>query len=165
MSHFLNTLTCTFVQTLPQIISTIFLFVWAVYYVVLLVVTAGYSPHLPPKSDQDMHDMQTLGTAYSSWLWGYIVVTGLLTVRMVRYMRIHVGLRAFYQVRRSMGADQHMMQLWAVQALNCTRPFDARRICRCFSPVCLFAVALRESDQGCCRDVARAQRKRWHAAP
>ena len=96
------------VAWLVQIISTVLLFIWGVYYVVLLIVTAGYSPHLPPKSDQDMHDMQILGTAYSSWLWGYIVVTGLLSVRMVRYMRIHVGLRAFYQVSTSDTFDTGM---------------------------------------------------------
>jgi bacteriorhodopsin len=75
------------------------LYVWAIYYIVLLCLTKFYDPSFPPTTDQEMHNMLILGTAYSQWLWGYIVVTGVLALRMLRYMRIHVGLRAFYQVR------------------------------------------------------------------
>jgi hypothetical protein len=83
---------------LSQILSTLLLYVWVCYYVIILAVTPAYGSHGPPTSDQDLHNLQMLGTSYGVWLWGYVVVTGVLSVRVVRYMRIHAGLRAFYQV-------------------------------------------------------------------
>lgn len=36
--------------------------------------------------------------AYGAWLYMGIVVDFLIFVRVARYMRVHVGLKAFYQV-------------------------------------------------------------------
>jgi len=46
-----------------------------------------------------MRQMSYFGYCYNLWLFGGILVDALVCMRIVRYMRIHPGLKAFYQVR------------------------------------------------------------------
>lgn len=93
----------------PRPRSTAVLLAWVVYYWVLVVTVALQEGawdfdqwDLADPSASAHHDLNNLASwanFYSAWLYMGIVVDFLICLRIARYMRIHVGLKAFYQAR------------------------------------------------------------------
>jgi hypothetical protein len=58
-------------------------------------------------TNREFDDMQRFAQAYSAWLYIGIIADAMMCLRIMRYMRIHSGLKAFYQVCE--GAKTRMM--------------------------------------------------------
>lgn len=82
---------------------------WIVYYWILIWYLSAESPKwhfdkwdmLTSFAHQQLNSVVNWSYAYSAWLYMGIVVDFLIFLRIARYMRIHVGLKAFYQVGTS----------------------------------------------------------------
>eukprot|EP00775_Hariotina_reticulata_P010000 gene10000-10154_t len=91
-----------------EIVSTVLLLAWVVVYVMLIfqvMVASGkwdFNSWSFEPGNQDTHDQYDMlsywARSYARWLYMGIVVDFVICLRMARYMRIHVGLKAFYQV-------------------------------------------------------------------
>jgi hypothetical protein len=52
-----------------------------------------------PPAQEQLNSVMTWSYFYGAWLYMGIVVNVMMFMRIARYMRIHSGLKAFYQVR------------------------------------------------------------------
>eukprot|EP00879_Flechtneria_rotunda_P000618 GHRR01000731.1.p1 GENE.GHRR01000731.1~~GHRR01000731.1.p1 ORF type:complete len:1462 (+),score=478.47 GHRR01000731.1:180-4565(+) len=90
-----------------EMLSTVVLLIWALFYASLAIVLAVYNKHWQfdswdlnggPVVNAQLEQIQDWAHWYAAWLYMGIVVDFLIFLRIARYMRIHVGLKAFYQV-------------------------------------------------------------------
>eukprot|EP00878_Enallax_costatus_P006826 GHUV01007154.1.p1 GENE.GHUV01007154.1~~GHUV01007154.1.p1 ORF type:complete len:909 (+),score=228.54 GHUV01007154.1:392-3118(+) len=95
-----------------EIVSTLLLVAWLVYYIALVIQLRVRDDHwkfeqwdvVTPQypgavnAHEQLENLIFWANGYGAWLYMGIVVNFLIYVRVARYLRVHVGLKAFYQV-------------------------------------------------------------------
>lgn len=86
-----------------QGLSTLCVWTWVVFYIILIFQLKSKNWGVIPYGDNKestkaLAEMGTFSARYSNFLYGMIVLNALICFRTMRYMRIHTGLKAFYQV-------------------------------------------------------------------
>lgn len=94
----------TYWWNIIQSLSTLCVYAWFTFYFILVAQLARKIWRLPvPYGDNQeslvaLNRMNRFSSLYSVFLYGAIILNALICFRIMRYMRVHTGLKAFYQV-------------------------------------------------------------------